>query len=122
MHMATGTGKTGIIASLARCIPEVGAVLVLAPRIALCDQLEIELQSEFFRKLKRKPTLEAIPKQVKNVRTLVEQQRLKLNLSKSVIVSTVQMFESMIQAVTLLHGTLSTIGSIDAKLRIFCSP
>jgi hypothetical protein len=27
-----------------------------------------------------------------------------------------------IQAVTLLHGTLSTIGSIDAKLRIFGTP
>jgi superfamily II DNA or RNA helicase len=68
--------------------------LVLAPRIALCDQLRIELQSQFFEKLNKKPKLTAIPKRVVNIVQLIEQGS-RLRLSNLVIVSTVQMFESM---------------------------
>lgn len=97
VHMATGTGKTGIIASLARCIPEVDTALVLAPRIALCDQLEVELRSDFFLKLKKAPKLVDIPKRVVNIESLIGKGA-KPPLSKRVIISTVQMFESMSRA------------------------
>lgn len=94
VHMATGTGKTGIIACLARCIPEVDTVLVLAPRVALCDQLTIELRSQFFEKLDKRPQLAAIPKRVVDITELVERGS-RSSLSQLVVVSTVQMFESM---------------------------
>ncbi len=94
VHMATGTGKTGVIASLARCIPEIGTTMVLAPRVALCDQLEIELASRFFEKLQRRPKPGEIPKRVVSMEQLIERGA-KTRLSNLVVVSTIQMFESM---------------------------
>jgi len=97
VHMATGTGKTGVIASLARCLPEIGTTLVLAPRIALCDQLEIEVESQFFEKLTRRPSLADIPKRVLPIEELINRGP-RARLSNLVIISTIQMFESMSRA------------------------
>ena len=91
VHMATGTGKTGVIAALARCTPEIGAVLVLAPRIALCDQLETFIRERFFDHLEQKPA--HIPKEVIRVEKIIENPT--LSLMDKVIVSTIQMLESM---------------------------
>ena len=60
--MPTGSGKTAVIATLARCLPEIGCVLVLAPRAALRDQLALDIHHRFFNHLKKAP--QRRPKQV----------------------------------------------------------
>lgn len=60
IHMPTGTGKTGVIATLARCVTGIGCVVVVAPRVALRDQLYREISSSFFKRLRRRPSV--IPK------------------------------------------------------------
>ncbi len=50
-HMPTGSGKTGVIATLCRCVPRVKSCVVLAPRRALRDQLAVEIRGRFFEKL-----------------------------------------------------------------------
>jgi len=62
VHMPTGSGKTGVIAVLSRCVPEINCTLVLAPRVALRTQLFSDLEGRFFKVLERKP--KSIPKQV----------------------------------------------------------
>ena len=66
IHMPTGTGKTGVIASLARCLPEVNSVMILSPRIALRHQLYCEIRSDFFRKLNINP--DDLPKDVLEIK------------------------------------------------------
>jgi len=51
VHLPTGTGKSGIIAVLARALPKVKGVLVLTPRIALRDQLANDIRGRFFQRL-----------------------------------------------------------------------
>lgn len=60
VHMPTGTGKTGVIAALSRCVSTLNCVVVIAPRIALKDQLFREISNGFFNRLNRK--LPTIPK------------------------------------------------------------
>lgn len=64
VHMPTGSGKTGVIAALARCVPETMSVLVLSPRIALRQQLARDLQGRFFDHLDSAPPIDEIPKEV----------------------------------------------------------
>ena len=64
VHMPTGSGKTGVIATIARCLPEVGCTLILAPRIALREQLARDIQSRFFEHLSKKIALDKLPKKV----------------------------------------------------------
>ena len=92
VHMATGTGKTGVIASLARCTPEINSVLVLAPRVALCDQLYTFITKRFFDHLDHKPPV--IPKTVKRIEELIEDGE-KADFNETVLISTIQMLESM---------------------------
>lgn len=51
VQMPTGAGKTGIIATLARLCPGIEKVLVLAPRVAVRDQLLREIDRQFFEKI-----------------------------------------------------------------------
>lgn len=51
IQMPTGSGKTGIIAVLSRLCPGINRTLVLAPRIAIRDQLIREIKSDFFKKV-----------------------------------------------------------------------
>lgn len=48
LKLPTGTGKSGIIAILARCLPEVRRVLVLTPRTALTEQLLADIRYRFW--------------------------------------------------------------------------
>jgi hypothetical protein len=52
IKMPTGTGKSGVIAILARCLPLVRRVLVLTPRTALADQLQRDVSFRFWQHLK----------------------------------------------------------------------
>lgn len=48
IKMPTGTGKSGVIAVLARCLPDVKKVLVLTPRTALAEQLRRDVAYRFW--------------------------------------------------------------------------
>lgn len=48
LKLPTGTGKSGIVAILARCLPEVRRVLVLTPRTALTEQLLADIRHRFW--------------------------------------------------------------------------
>jgi superfamily II DNA or RNA helicase len=48
LKLPTGTGKSGIIAILSRCLPEVRRVLVLTPRTALTEQLLADIRYRFW--------------------------------------------------------------------------
>lgn len=49
LKLPTGTGKSGIIAVLARCLPDVRRVLVLTPRTALTEQLIADIRYRFWK-------------------------------------------------------------------------
>ncbi len=49
VHMPTGSGKTAVIATLARCTHRRGAVLVVTPRVGLRDQLARDIAGRFFK-------------------------------------------------------------------------
>lgn len=65
VQMPTGSGKSGVIAIAARCLPNVGAVLVLTPRVSLRDQLCRDIQGRFFEHIQYPP--ESLPKTVQRV-------------------------------------------------------
>lgn len=48
IHMATGTGKTGVITTVSHFYKKTDYVLILSPRICLRDQLAKELKGRFF--------------------------------------------------------------------------
>jgi superfamily II DNA or RNA helicase len=48
LKLPTGTGKSGIIAALTRCLPQVKKSLVLTPRKALTDQMIRDLERRFW--------------------------------------------------------------------------
>ncbi|WP_440830695.1 DEAD/DEAH box helicase [Pseudomonas fragariae (ex Marin et al. 2024)] len=48
LKLPTGTGKSGVIAVLARCIPKIRRVLILTPRTALTEQLMADIRFRFW--------------------------------------------------------------------------
>ena len=48
LKLPTGTGKSGIIAVISRCLPRIKRVLVLTPRRALSDQLLRDIKYRFW--------------------------------------------------------------------------
>lgn len=52
IKMPTGTGKSGVIAVLSRCLPDVRRVLILTPRTALADQLREDIRWRFWSHLR----------------------------------------------------------------------
>lgn len=62
VQMPTGSGKTGIIAVLARMCPGINRTLVLAPRIAVRDQLIREIRADFFKKAGIQPSSRLVSK------------------------------------------------------------
>ncbi len=48
LKLPTGTGKSGIIAVLARCLPAIRKVLILTPRTALTEQLLHDIRYRFW--------------------------------------------------------------------------
>jgi len=89
--MPTGTGKTGVIAFLARCAPEVNSVLILTPRIALRHQLYKEISSDFFRKLNVNP--EKLPKEVLEIEDTYPSDI--ETISSKVLISTIQKLDHL---------------------------
>lgn len=48
LKLPTGTGKSGVIAVLARCLPAIHKVLILTPRTALTEQLLRDIRYRFW--------------------------------------------------------------------------
>jgi superfamily II DNA or RNA helicase len=48
LKLPTGTGKSGIVAVLARCLPEVNRTLVLTPRESLVEQMSDDVRFRFW--------------------------------------------------------------------------
>jgi superfamily II DNA or RNA helicase len=94
VHMPTGTGKTRVIASLARYAPNVNCVLILAPRIALRKQLLQKLEERFFKRGVAKST--PLPKRV-------------LELKKENLSGTARQLRS-----TVFVGTIQKLDRISA--------
>lgn len=65
IQMPTGSGKTGVIAIIARCIPKLKNVLVITPRISLRRQLFKDVKGRFFSNLERSP--KDLPKDIINL-------------------------------------------------------
>lgn len=94
VHMPTGSGKTGVIATLARCTPEIGCVLVLTPRIALREQLVRDIRQRFFQHLDKSPQADQLPKEVVELTGPFEDLECE-QLAGTVFVSTIQKLRSM---------------------------
>lgn len=94
VHMPTGSGKTGVIATIARCLPEVGCTLILAPRIALREQLARDIQSRFFEHLSEKIPLDKLPKNVVEISGDDPIPEIE-NYESTILVSTIQKIHSM---------------------------
>ncbi len=92
VNMPTGSGKSGIIAVLARCIPYIGLTVVLTPRISLRNQLYRDIQWRFFTHIKH--SSDNLPKTIQKV-----EKSSKLVLADSpdnlVVVMTIQMLKSL---------------------------
>jgi len=109
VHMPTGSGKTRVIAALARYAPQVSCALLLAPRIALRDQLKAKLDERFFRKGVTEP--ETLPKSV----VFLERKALEqpTEIGSTVFVSTIQkldrMFDTNPQLIEVLRKHISLL-------------
>jgi superfamily II DNA or RNA helicase len=94
VHMPTGSGKTAVVAALSRCIPEVGSVLVLCPRVVLRAQLINEVGGTIFGKLGVSPG--SIPKSVHLLSDVEKDRRLLTGSSDgAVIIGTIQKLHTM---------------------------
>jgi superfamily II DNA or RNA helicase len=94
VHMPTGSGKTGVIAVLSRCVPNVNSVLVLTNRIAIREQLTRHVHNEFFEMLNDGPDIDQLPKQVIELVGHFDELDYK-NIDDTVFVATIQKIQYM---------------------------
>jgi len=94
VQMPTGSGKTGVIAALARCVPGIGCALVLTPRKALRAQLAQDIGGRFFQRLASAPEVSTIPKEVVEVDRPFGQVKYG-DIDDTVFVATIQALNSM---------------------------
>jgi superfamily II DNA or RNA helicase len=90
VHMPTGSGKTGVIAVLSRCISEIDCALVLTPRVALRAQLYTNIQGRFFKCVAPLIDTGMLPKQVLEVENLDAIREFQ-DIRSCVIIMTIQM-------------------------------
>ena len=111
IHMPTGSGKTGVIAVIARCIPALKNILVITPRINLRDQLFKDIDSRFFNHLKKSP--KKLPKKIINLEGSKKLGNIFENEDNFVIIMTFQKLESMkknnIESYKRLHKKIDVL-------------
>lgn len=92
VQMPTGSGKSGIIAYLSRCLPDIGLTIVLTPRLSLRNQLSSDISGRFFNHIGY--AVDGLKKEVKIITegTSSVFQSISNNL---VIVMTIQMLVSI---------------------------
>jgi len=109
--MPTGSGKTGVIAVIARCIPALKNILVITPRINLRDQLYKDIDSRFFDHLKKSP--KKLPKKIINLEGSKKLGNIFENEDNLVIIMTFQKLESMkknnIESYKRLHKKIDVL-------------
>jgi hypothetical protein len=105
VHLPTGTGKSGIIAVLARVLPDVKGVLVLTPRIALRDQLAHDIHGRFFQRLLPPYDPAGLPKAVVCLNGEPTAQE-RADPEYKVYVSTIQLFYGWSERKTDFHKLL----------------
>jgi superfamily II DNA or RNA helicase len=114
IQMATGAGKTGVIACASYALPEVSKTLVVVPTDALRSQLERELNSggdrSFWSTTGLKP---GQPRAVRAVEGL-ELEKLKID-PKSILITTIQSLQSRYAA----SEKMATAGQLLKRLRLF---
>jgi len=90
--MPTGSGKTAVIGSLARCVPQFSTVVIVSPRIAVTDQLAREVCGRLFEKLGMDPS--RIPKSVVRLRQPHGADLDGVDVEDAVIMLTVQQLQT----------------------------
>lgn len=115
IQMPTGSGKTGVIAIIARCIPKLKNVLVITPRINLRDQLFKDVSGRFFSHLERSP--KDLPKNIINLEGGKKRDKDFTDTLKRendlVIITTFQKLES------LKKNDISTFKILNGKINVF---
>jgi hypothetical protein len=99
IQMPTGSGKTGVITIIARCIPKIKNVLIITPRLSLRKQLYKDVLYKFFDNLEVPPKKENILKEILELEggnSKEEHLANRLETEKDlVVVTTFQKIESM---------------------------
>jgi superfamily II DNA or RNA helicase len=135
VHMPTGSGKTGVIAALVRCIPEVHGALVLTPRLGLREQLQRQIRAGFFENLSPPIDPARLPKQVIEIDTARDLQAVE-DLDDVVLIATVQLvcrvreehaaeWQRLLEHVSLLvldEGHCEPAASWSLTIRSFPAP
>lgn len=115
IQMPTGSGKTGVITIIARCIPKLKNVLVITPRINLRDQLFKDVSGRFFSHLERSP--KDLPKKIINLEGGKKRDKEFTNKLKRendlVIITTFQKLES------LKKNDINTYKILHEKIDVF---
>ncbi len=88
VQMPTGSGKSGVIAYLSRCLPNIGFTIVLTPRRSLRDQLSSDISDRFFKHIGY--PISGLKKEVKTI-TEGTSKDLEVISNNLVIVMTIQM-------------------------------
>jgi len=94
VHMPTGSGKTGVMAVLSRCVHDINSVLVVTNRIAIREQLTRHIKGEFFQMLERSPSIEKLPKEVIELTGPFVQEKYS-DINNIVFVCTIQKLQRM---------------------------
>lgn len=102
VHMPTGTGKTGVIAVLSRCVQDVGGVICITPRLSLRDQLADDISVRFFERIG--VSADALPKRIEALKG-GETPPAPEHIADVVFVTTVQKLHSMARRNDTLYGT-----------------
>ncbi len=92
VQMPTGSGKSGIIAYLSRCLPDIGFTIVLTPRLSLRDQLSRDISGRFFNHIGY--PVDNLKKEVKTINEGTSKD-LKSISDNIIIVMTIQMMVSI---------------------------
>lgn len=92
VQMPTGSGKSGIIAYLSRCLPDIGLTIVLTPRLSLREQLSSDISGRFFNHIGY--PIDGLNKEVKII-TEGSSNNFESISNKDIIVMTIQMMVSI---------------------------
>ena len=109
VQMPTGSGKSGVIAIAARCLPGVGAVLVLTPRVSLRNQLCRDIRGRFFEHIDY--PADDLPKVIDRVDD-GEEPSLASDPSERVFVTTIQKLVSLASKQPAIFKKLAEVLSL----------
>ena len=104
VQLPTGSGKTGIVAVLTRAVPEIRRSLVLAPRVAIRDQLLNQIKDQFFQTI----NYTVRPRRTELL-TKARLQEVARSREDVVFIATIQQVESLHRSDPVAHETLRDV-------------